>query len=125
MLNKQNVAVLFLSLTMLSAPRAYPDDGEDQAGVQRVLLISIDGMHAVDFENCARNNTCPHLAELAGRGVTYTRASASKPSDSFPGLTNIVTGGTPKTWRILRSRLRPVARAAGHRHRKRTASRRV
>ena len=37
------------------------------------------------------------LASLATHGVTYTRASASKPSDSFPGLTNIVTGGTPKT----------------------------
>jgi hypothetical protein len=26
-----------------------------------------------------------------------TRASSAKPSDSFPGLMNIVTGGTPKT----------------------------
>jgi hypothetical protein len=54
-------------------------------------------MHAVDFGNCLKNGTCPHLAALAEHGVTYTRASASKPSDSFPGLTNIVTGGTPKT----------------------------
>jgi hypothetical protein len=97
LLNKQNVAVLVLSLAALGAPSAYSDDGEDQGGIRRVLLISIDGMHAVDFENCAKNNTCPHLYALANRGVTYTRASASKPSDSFPGLTNIVTGGTPKT----------------------------
>src|SRR5262245_14538216 len=54
-------------------------------------------MHALDFENCVNNDTCPHLAALATHGVTYTRASASKPSDSFPGLMNIVTGGTPKT----------------------------
>ena len=85
-----------LSLAVLT-PQAYSDDGEDQGNIQRVLLISIDGMHAVDFANCAKNNTCPHLAALATSGVTYTRASASKPSDSFPGLTNIVTGGTPKT----------------------------
>ena len=54
-------------------------------------------MHALDFENCTNSGACPHLAALATRGVTYTRASAAKPSDSFPGLMNIVTGGTPKT----------------------------
>jgi len=96
LLRKLNVAAMALSLTIL-IPQAYSGDGEDQGKIQRVLLISIDGMHAVDFANCAKNNTCPHLAALATGGVTYTRASASKPSDSFPGLTNIVTGGTPKT----------------------------
>jgi hypothetical protein len=59
-------------------------------------LVSIDGMHALDFRNCAIANTCPNLAELAGTGVNYTRTSTSKPSDSFPGLMAIVTGGTPK-----------------------------
>jgi len=97
LLKKRNFAVLVVSLTALAGPPAYSADPDDRREVQRVLLISIDGMHAVDFENCAKNNTCPHLAGLATRGVTYTRASASKPSDSFPGLTNIVTGGTPKT----------------------------
>src|SRR5215470_4265513 len=66
-------------------------------GVQQVLLISIDGMHALDFQNCVSHGTCPNLAALGAHGVTYTRASASKPSDSFPGLMNIVSGGTPKT----------------------------
>ena len=71
------------------------NDKDDQ--VARVLLISIDGMHAVDFENCVANNTCPHLAELKEHGVNYTRTSTAKPSDSFPGLMALVTGGTPKT----------------------------
>jgi hypothetical protein len=88
--------VLSLSAATLLAPLACPaDDG--QGAFRRVLLISIDGMHAVDFAQCAKSHTCPQLAGLAAHGVTYTRASASKPSDSFPGLTNIVTGGTPKT----------------------------
>jgi hypothetical protein len=65
--------------------------------IQHVLLLSIDGMHAVDFINCVTAQTCPHLAALGTTGVTYTRTSASKPSDSFPGLMAIVTGGTPKT----------------------------
>jgi hypothetical protein len=85
-----------LSLATLLAPPAFPDD-EGQGNVKRVLLISIDGMHAADFAQCTKSHTCPNLAGLAAHGVTYTRASASKPSDSFPGLTNIVTGGTPKT----------------------------
>jgi len=63
---------------------------------RHVLLISIDGMHAVDFRNCMASGTCPNLTALASRGVSYTSASTSKPSDSFPGLMAIVTGGSPK-----------------------------
>src|SRR6516165_12694369 len=71
--------------------------------IQRVLLISIDGMHAVDFLNCANgiptvNNGkpyCPAIASLGKIGVNYVAATTSKPSDSFPGLTAIITGGSP------------------------------
>ena len=70
---------------------------------KRVLLISVDGMHAVDFTNCAdgistTNNGepyCPAIAALDKTGVNYVAANTSKPSDSFPGLTAIVTGGSP------------------------------
>jgi len=75
----------------------------NQNGVRQVLLISIDGMHAVDYLNCANgistvNNGkpyCPALAALAQTGVNYVAANTAKPSDSFPGLTAIVTGGSP------------------------------
>src|SRR5450755_3304701 len=71
--------------------------------IKRVLLISVDGMHAVDFANCANgisavNNGrpyCPALAALGKTGINYVDASTSKTSDSFPGLTAIVTGGSP------------------------------
>src|SRR6202051_2547915 len=71
--------------------------------IKRVLLISVDGMHAVDFTNCANgistaNNGepyCPAIATLGKTGVNYVAANTSKPSDSFPGLTAIVTGGSP------------------------------
>jgi hypothetical protein len=69
----------------------------DRNGIRHVLLISIDGMHAVDYENCIASNTCPHLAALGKTGVTYTRTTTSRPSDSFPGLMALVSGGTPKT----------------------------
>jgi len=63
---------------------------------RHVLLISIDGMHSVDFENCRTAGTCPTLKALASHGVHYPRTSTSRPSDSFPGLMAIVTGATPR-----------------------------
>jgi hypothetical protein len=66
-------------------------------GIRRVLLISIDGMHALDFINCSKDGTCPNLAKLAQTGVNYLDTTTSKPSDSFPGLMAIVAGGSPRT----------------------------
>jgi hypothetical protein len=73
--------------------------------VQRVLLISIDGMHALDFENCTKGVAsmnygtpyCPNLADLRAGGIDYTHAFTSKPSDSFPGSGALATGGLPAT----------------------------
>lgn len=81
------------------------DNNWNRSDIRHVLLISIDGMHAVDFLNCANgiagvnsgNPYCPNLATLATTGVNYVGASTSKPSDSFPGLMSIVTGATPRT----------------------------
>lgn len=39
----------------------------------------------------------PSLVQLGQTGVNYLQASAAKPSDSFPGLTAIVTGASPRT----------------------------
>jgi hypothetical protein len=71
--------------------------GGDRNRIQHVLLLSIDGMHALDFLNCSANGTCPNLAALATTGVNYLDTSTSKPSDSFPGLMAIVAGGSPRT----------------------------
>src|ERR1700761_6544136 len=98
---KTAIAVLSLAAAC-SAASAIAEDGLGQGPIKRVLLISVDGMHAVDFANCANgistvNNGqpyCPALAALAKTGVNYVAASTSKPSDSFPGLTAIVTGGS-------------------------------
>ena len=74
---------------------------ETSGQIRHVLLISIDGMHALDFRHCSGEAgepvTCPTLNALATTGFVYTQASTSKPSDSFPGLTALVTGGTPKS----------------------------
>jgi hypothetical protein len=73
--------------------------------IKHVLLISIDGMHALDFLNCSGGISgvnggapyCPNLAKLAHTGVEYLDTSTSKPSDSFPGLMALVTGGSPRS----------------------------
>src|ERR1039458_3596539 len=90
-------------LSLAAACSAASVVAQDQAHIKRVLLISVDGMHAVDFANCANGIStinsgepyCPALAALGKSGINYVSASTSKPSDSFPGLTAIITGGSP------------------------------
>jgi hypothetical protein len=90
----------------LWTPRAAADtDKVGSKHVKHVLLLSIDGMHAVDFYNCSHGIAganggdpyCPNMATLGQTGITYVGASSSKPSDSFPGIAALVTGGTPKS----------------------------
>jgi hypothetical protein len=61
----------------------------------RVLLLSIDGMHALDVARYVKYNTNSNLGRLLQRGVNYTTASCAKPADSFPGMLAIATGGSP------------------------------
>jgi hypothetical protein len=73
--------------------------------IKHVLLLSIDGMHAVDFYNCAHAipslndgySYCPNLVALSQTGINYVAAASSMPSDSFPGIAALVTGGSPKS----------------------------
>ena len=85
-----------IAFIMCVAPQIYAQNLNNRNGIRRVLLISIDGMHALDYLNCVNGGYCPHLADLGKTGVNYTRTSASRPSDSFPGLMALVTGGTPR-----------------------------
>jgi Type I phosphodiesterase / nucleotide pyrophosphatase len=102
---KKVIAVLSLAAACSAAVAVAQDTIDNWGGrpIKRVLLISVDGMHAVDLQNCVNgistvNNGapyCPTLAALGKTGVNYVAASTSKPSDSFPGLISIVTGGSP------------------------------
>lgn len=99
-------SIRFLFVTTFSGFFAFAQTGGTigSNGVQHVLLISIDGMHALDFANCVKGlgsgssaPTCPTLVQLGQSGVAYLQASTSKPSDSYPGLTALVTGASPRT----------------------------
>jgi Type I phosphodiesterase / nucleotide pyrophosphatase len=110
--NRWKVGALLgaLSLAAASVPylHAASQDGTwrdgDDHSIRHVLLISIDGMHALDLINCANGISgvnggspyCPSLAALKETGVDYLDTSTSKPSDSFPGLMALVTGGSPR-----------------------------
>jgi Type I phosphodiesterase / nucleotide pyrophosphatase len=94
------------ALNLYAGPHGSHSGDSKAPDIKHVLLISIDGMHAVDFINCSRGISgvnggepyCQNLAELADNGVNYLETSTSKPSDSFPGLMSIMTGGTPRTF---------------------------
>jgi hypothetical protein len=65
------------------------------ADVDHVLLISVDGLHALDVANFVEANPNSALAELSRHGITYSNAHTPANSDSFPGLLALVTGGSP------------------------------
>jgi len=95
-------ALVLGSLSMASV-RVYAHDHHPD--IDHVLLISVDGMHALDYLNCSAGIPgvnggkpyCPNLAVLGTSGVNFVNTSTSKPSDSFPGLMALVTGGSPRT----------------------------
>jgi hypothetical protein len=62
--------------------------------IRHVLMVSVDGLHALDVANYVGSHPKSALAELSRHGVTYTVARTPENSDSFPGLLALVTGGT-------------------------------
>ena len=81
-----------IALVIFVAPQMYSQQINQRNGIQRVLLISIDGMHAVDFTNCANGIStvnhgapyCPSLAALGKTGINYVAASTSKTVGFLP-----------------------------------------
>ena len=79
---KNAIALLALATVCSSGPAIAQNDynQNDHGSIKRVLLISIDGMHAVDFTNCAKGVStanggepyCPALAALGKTGNGQT-----------------------------------------------------
>ena len=89
---KNKLAVLSLVAACLVGTAIAQGNNRHRGHVKRVLLISVDGMHAVDFANCANgistvNNGkpfCRALAALAKTGINYVSASTSNPQIPSP-----------------------------------------
>jgi hypothetical protein len=102
------IFLLGVSAGLASVAQAQDNDDWNHSQIRHVLLISVDGMHAVDYLNCSRGIAgvnsgapyCPNLASLGATAIHFVNASTSRPSDSFPGLMSIVTGATPRTMGI-------------------------
>ncbi len=86
------MASLLLGTSLTSLAAAAPANAKPY---EHVLLISIDGLHAVDLANYVAVHPQSTMAALQKTGVFYPNAVTTNPSDSFPGLVAQVTGGTP------------------------------
>jgi len=89
------IRALACAFALVTAVLPSMANGDEQ--FHHVLLLSIDGLHAQDLARYIRVNPSSALAQLTRLGITYTDASTSKPSDSFPGLLSMVTGGSPRS----------------------------
>ncbi len=81
---------------LAGAPLAMGANTIDDGHIQHVLLITIDGMHAIDAATFIAGHPHSTLAMLSKRAVTYTAARTTSPSDSFPGMCSLMTGGLPQ-----------------------------
>ncbi len=69
----------------------------DGPSYQHVLLISVDGMHAIDLTNYINSHPNSTFRQLSYHGTVFPNAYTTAPSDSFPGMIAQVTGASPKT----------------------------
>jgi hypothetical protein len=88
-----SAAAMALIVNGYQPARANDGDGK----IKHVLLISVDGLHEVDVTNYLTVHPTSAFARLRRNGISYTNVSTSRPSDSFPGLIALVTGGSPRT----------------------------
>src|ERR1041385_810563 len=90
---KQNLSALAVLLTALTI--ALPIQIHAATNSPRVLVISVDGMHAFDLALFVKTYSNSTIARLVRTSFNYTTASTPKPSDSLPGNLALCTGGSP------------------------------
>ena len=94
---RKNIAAFALSIGLLGGtiPVRAGDDELRGHKIKHVLLVSVDGLHALDVANYVAAHPNSAMARLSSHGVTFTNARTPANSDSFPGLLALVTGGSP------------------------------
>jgi Type I phosphodiesterase / nucleotide pyrophosphatase len=97
---RRHVLTVSVSLGLRAAVKlvaVQADDNLHEGKIKHVLLVSIDGLHALDLANYVKAHEGSALEELSERGVMFSNARSPANSDSFPGLLALVTGGSPRT----------------------------
>jgi hypothetical protein len=77
--------------------QAVADDERDDAAARHVVVISVDGLHQSDLDSYVVAHPESTFARFVAEGASYPNAFTPFPSDSFPGLTAIVTGANPRS----------------------------
>jgi hypothetical protein len=103
---KAGTAICALALSLMPNVYAGPKDGKQSNGgngdkIRHVLLLSIDGLHALDVANYVKAHPESAMAELSEHGITYSNARTPANSDSFPGLLALITGGSPNSFGLF------------------------
>lgn len=96
-MKKKTVALVFCLLAASISAVAEDRFHESDDRFRHVLLVSVDGLHALDVARFVVDHPYSALAELSRHGVTYSNARTPANTDSFPGLLALVTGGSPVT----------------------------
>src|SRR5271155_3761528 len=91
--------VLFASFAIAQASAGK---APTKAADKHVILISIDGFHALDLAVFLKSHPTSTFAELSKRGTIYTNARVPV-ADSSPGLLALVTGGSPNSTGVFYS----------------------
>src|ERR1041384_8282797 len=92
-----NLGLAAISTSWPVSMAAPPEHERPDARVQHVLLISVDGFHQSDLAWYVQMHPNSTLANLTTKGIDYSDASTPFPSDSFPGMLALATGGTPSS----------------------------
>src|SRR5437879_2895922 len=97
LLMKNRFAVALAGALMLAAfvPASAASHINERDHIRHVLLISVDGLHALDVARFVDSHPNSALAELSRHGITYSNTRTPANTDSFPGLLALVTGGSP------------------------------
>ena len=88
-----SLAAASLAATLGVAQAAEPP----AARARHVILISVDGLHQNDLSWFVAQHPSSTLARLSSGGVSFKNARTPFPSDSFPGMVGLTTGGNPRT----------------------------
>lgn len=84
-----------LAATLLMSLCVHATQINQTGWIKHVLMISVDGLHALDLQKFSAGHPRSAIARLARTGIEYTEAQTASPADSFPGLLALATGGTP------------------------------
>ena len=92
-----SVAIAASAVMALAASSAWASHSRPVSRSRHALLISVDGLHESDLVWYVNHHPDSAMASLVSNGVDFANAKTPFPSDSFPGMVALVTGGNPST----------------------------